>query len=127
MAFRVTVLIMGVTSSAYTTMGGIKAVTRAVQQMIVIMVSLVVIATAITLLPKDVFPRRVRADCGAAVTEIAVTTAFHRADRYTLWSGLPAGCFYAGLFCTDQSQVQRYLTGKLSSDKAAGAVAERDG
>src|SRR6185437_5718636 len=34
-------------------------------------------------------------------------------DRYNLWSGLIGGCFLAlAYFGTDQSQVQRYLTGR---------------
>src|SRR5207302_3300395 len=54
--FRVTVLIMGGLVVLYTTMGGIKAVTWAdVQQMMVILFSLILsFGIAISLLPKDV-------------------------------------------------------------------------
>ena len=123
--FRVTVLIMGGLVVLYTTMGGIKAVTWAdVQQMIVIMVSLVLaFAMAITLLPKDVsFLDAVRI-AGAAGKLNAVTTAFHWADRYTLWSGLIGGMFLAlAYFGTDQSQVQRYLTGKSIGQSRLGLL-----
>ncbi len=38
---------------------------------------------------------------------------FDRNNRYNLWSGLIGGSFLAlGYFGCDQSQVQRYLTGK---------------
>src|SRR5581483_1066125 len=43
----------------------------------------------------------------------AVTPQFDLNDRYTLWSGLIGGSFLAlAYFGCDQSQVQRYLTGK---------------
>jgi len=42
-----------------------------------------------------------------------VTTAFDWKDRYNLSSGIIGGAFLAlAYFGTDQSQVQRYLTGK---------------
>ncbi len=43
----------------------------------------------------------------------AVDLSFDWNDRYNLWSGLIGGMFLAlAYFGTDQSQVQRYLTGK---------------
>ena len=43
----------------------------------------------------------------------AVVTTFDWNDRYNIWSGLFASMFlYLAYFGTDQSQVQRYLTGK---------------
>src|SRR5581483_9586467 len=43
----------------------------------------------------------------------AVVTRFDLNDRYTLWSGLIGGSFLSlAYFGCDQSQVQRYLTGK---------------
>jgi Na+/proline symporter len=123
--FRVTVLIMGGLVVLYTTMGGIKAVTWAdVQQMIVIMVSLVLaFAMAIALLPKDVSFLDALKIAGAAGKLNAVTTAFNWADRYTLWSGLIGGMFLAlAYFGTDQSQVQRYLTGKSIGQSRLGLL-----
>src|SRR5271154_6433681 len=123
--FRVTVLIMGGLVVLYTTMGGIKAVTWAdVQQMVVIMISLVLaFAMAITLLPKDVSFLDAVKIAGAAGKLNAVTTAFNWNDRYTLWSGLIGGMFLAlAYFGTDQSQVQRYLTGKSIGQSRLGLL-----
>src|SRR5262249_27883883 len=95
--FRITVLLMGGLVILYTTMGGIKAVTWAdVQQMMVILLSLILaFAIAISLLPKDVsFFDAVRL-AGAAGRLNAVTTTFDWNDRYTLWSGLLGGMFLA--------------------------------
>ena len=50
---------------------------------------------------------------GAAGRLNAVTTTFDWNDRYNLWSGLIGGMFLSlSYFGCDQSQVQRYLTGK---------------
>jgi len=113
--FEVTVGLMGGLVILYTTMGGIKAVTWAdVPQMFVILSALVLsLIVAVHLLPPDVsFFDAVRI-AGAAGKINIVTTRFDWNDRYNLWSGLIGGSFlFLAYFGTDQSQVQRYLTGK---------------
>ncbi|HKD69171.1 MAG TPA: sodium:solute symporter [Candidatus Binataceae bacterium] len=113
--YRVTVLIMGALVVLFTTMGGIKAITWAdVLQMTVIMAALVIaLFIAIHSLPRDVSFLNAVKIAGAASRLNAVTTHFDWNDRYNLWSGLIGGTFLAlAYFGTDQSQVQRYLTGK---------------
>ena len=123
--FRVTILIMGGLVVLYTTLGGIKAVTWAdVQQMAVILLALVMaFAVAISMLPPDVsFGDAVRL-AGAAGKLNAVTTTFDWNDRYNIWSGLIGGMFLAlAYFGTDQSQVQRYLTGKSIGQSRLGLL-----
>ena len=123
--FRVTILIMGALVVLYTTLGGIKAVTWAdVQQMTVILLALIMaFAVAISMLPKDVsFLDAVRL-AGAAGKLNAVTTTFDWNDRYNIWSGLIGGMFLAlAYFGTDQSQVQRYLTGKSIGQSRLGLL-----
>lgn len=113
--FRLTALAMGGLVMIYTATGGIKSVTWAdVQQMMVIMSALVIaLAVAITLLPKDVsFMDAVRI-AGAAGRLNAVDTHFDWNDRYNIWTGVIAATFlFLSYFGADQSQVQRYLTGK---------------
>jgi Na+/proline symporter len=82
--------------------------------MMVIMGTLIVaLFVAISLLPADVsFFDAVRI-AGAAGRLNAVDTHFDWNNRYNLWSGLIASTFlFLSYFGTDQSQVQRYLTGK---------------
>src|SRR5437868_10523254 len=113
--FRVTILIMGGLVVLYTTTGGIKAVTWAdVQQMAVILLALVAaFVIAISMLPADISFLDAVKLAGAAGKLNAVTTTFDWNDRYNIWSGLIGGMFLAlAYFGTDQSQVQRYLTGK---------------
>jgi Na+/proline symporter len=113
--FRFTTIIMGALVVLYTTSGGIKAVTWAdVQQMGVITGALLLAGIiAVSMLPHDVsFLDAVRI-AGAAGKLNVVETQFNLNDRYNLWSGLIGASFlFLAYFGTDQSQVQRYLTGR---------------
>lgn len=123
--FRLTVVLMGGLVVLYTTMGGIKAVTWAdVQQMVVILASLLLsLGIAISLLPHDVSFMDALHLAGAAGRLNAVTTTVDWKDRYNLWSGLIGGMFLAlAYFGTDQSQVQRYLTGKSIGHSRLGLL-----
>ena len=112
---RLTTVIMGVLVVSYTATGGIKAVTWAdVQQMVMILIALLLsLFIAIHLLPADVsFLDAVRL-AGAAGRLSPVDLHFDLNNRYNVWSGLIGGMFLAlAYFGCDQSQVQRYLTGK---------------
>lgn len=112
---RLTTMLMGSLMILYTASGGIKAVTWAdVQQMKVLFAALVLaLGIALYLLPPGVGLSGAMAVAGAAGRLNAVTTHFDWHDRYNVWSGLIGGMFLAlAYFGTDQSQVQRYLTGK---------------
>lgn len=112
---RLTTLIMGALMVFYTAVGGIKAVTWAdVQQMTVLFVALIVaLSTAIWMLPPTISFHDALAVAGAAGRLTVVDTHFDWTSRYNLWSGLIGGMFLAlAYFGTDQSQVQRYLTGR---------------
>ncbi|HLH39449.1 MAG TPA: sodium:solute symporter [Bryobacteraceae bacterium] len=113
--FQLTTILMGGLVILYTASGGIKAVTWAdVQQMAVIMASLVLaLVVAIMLLPHDIsFLDAVRL-AGAAGKLNVIQTKFDWNDRYNLWTGLIGATFLMlAYFGTDQSQVQRYLTGR---------------
>jgi Na+/proline symporter len=123
--YRVTVLLMGGLVVLYTAMGGIKAVTWAdVQQMTVILFALILaLGIAISRLPGDVSFTDALRLAGAAGRLNAVTTTFDWNDRYNVWSGLIGGMFLAlAYFGTDQSQVQRYLTGKSIGQSRLGLL-----
>ena len=112
---RLTTLIMGMTVVTYTGLGGIKAVTWSdVQQMCVIFVGLIAsLITVIVLLPHEVSFGDAVFLAGAAGRLNAVTTKFSWTDNYNVWTGLLGGTFlFLSYFGCDQSQVQRYLTGK---------------
>ena len=110
-----TTLIMGILVLIYTVYGGIAAVTWTdFQQMLIMIVGLfVALFMAVYLLPSDVSFIDAVSLAGAAGRLNAVVTTFDWNDRYNIWSGLFASMFLdLAYFGTDQSQVQRYLTGK---------------
>lgn len=112
---RLTAVLMGVLIVTYTAYGGIKAVTWAdVPQMMLIFAGLwISLFMAIHLLPAGISFHDAVSLAGAAGRLNAVTLHFDWNDRYNLWSGLLGGMFLAlAYFGCDQSQVQRYLSGK---------------
>lgn len=109
-----TIGFMGVVAVLFTTFGGIKAVTWAdTQQMLVMTLGLLsAFFTAVWLLPADVSLASALTLASAAGKVNPVTFVFDWNDRYNLFSGLIGGMFLAlAYFGCDQSQVQRYLTG----------------
>jgi Na+/proline symporter len=122
---RNTTFLMGVTVVTYTVLGGIKAVTWSdVQQMCIIFLGLLVsLITVFVLLPKTVSFGDAVFLAGAAGRLNAVTTNFSWNDRFNIWSGLLGGTFlFLSYFGCDQSQVQRYLTGKSIAQSRLGLL-----
>jgi SSS family transporter len=122
---RWTTILMGLLIVIYTAIGGNKAVIWAdVQQMMLISCALVLaLFMAIHLMPADVSWSKAVSLAGAAGRLNAVTTHFEWDDRYNLWSGLIGGMFLAlAYFGCDQSQVQRYLTGKSIAQSRLGLL-----
>jgi SSS family transporter len=112
---QITTVVMGGIVIFYTVIGGIQAVTWTdVQQMLIIFLGLfVAVGMALYLLPADISALDAMRIAGAAGKLNAVDFRFNPNQTFTLWSGLIGGAFLAlAYFGTDQSQVQRYLTGK---------------
>ena len=115
-----TVLTIGISTTAYTMFGGVQAVAWAdVKQMVVIFVGvLTAVAALIIGLPDDVEVEPVLHVAGAVGRLQTIDFTFNLNETYTFWSGLFGGLFLAlGYFGCDQSQVQRYLAAE--SDDAA--------
>ena len=122
---RATTLLMGTLVITYTVLGGIKAVTWSdVQQMGIIFLGLVVaLVTVIVLLPSSVSFGDAMFLAGAAGRLNAVTTQFDWNDRFNIWSGLIGSTFlFLSYFGCDQSQVQRYLTGRSIAQSRLGLL-----
>jgi Na+/proline symporter len=112
---QATTLVIGVLVIIYTVAGGIQAVTWTdVQQMLIIFSGLIVaMVMVIVLLPHDISLLDAMYLAGKAGKLNAVDLKFDWNSRYNVWSGLIGGMFLAlAYFGCDQSQVQRYLTGK---------------
>ncbi|MCX6624071.1 MAG: sodium:solute symporter, partial [Acidobacteria bacterium] len=109
----VTTVIMGLLVVFYTALGGIKAVqwTDVLQMSLILTSLLIAFGIAVWMMPVSFKDAVLLA--GAAGRLNAVDLHFDLNNRYNLWSGLIGGMFLAlAYFGTDQSQVQRYLTGK---------------
>lgn len=112
---RITTLIIGIACVVYTTTGGIPAVTWSdVLQMTVIFSGLILaVATVVSLMPHGVGFADAVYLAGAVGKLNVVDLRLDWNNRYNLWSGLFGGTFlFLGYFGCDQSQVQRFLTGR---------------
>lgn len=110
-----TILTMGVLVVGYTAIGGIRAVMWTdVQQMTVMLFGIgASLVAAIVALPAEVSFGDALHLAGKAGKLRAVDLSLDWENPYTLWSGLIGATFLAlSYFGCDQSQVQRYLTGK---------------
>jgi Na+/proline symporter len=107
--------IIGLLVIVYTTAGGTKAVNWThFQQMFIIAGGMAAaFFVVINLLPDEVsFLQAVRS-AGKFGKLNALDFSFDIQNRYTFWSGILGGLFLQlSYFGTDQSQVQRYLTGR---------------
>src|SRR4051812_20711116 len=112
---RLITVAIGALVILYTAKGGIKALTWAdVQQMSMIFFALgLSLIAAVHSLPPQISLLDAMHLAGAAGRLNVVDLRWNLSDRYNVWSGLIGGGFLAlAYFGCDQSQVQRYLTGK---------------
>ena len=122
---RVVILLIGTLVTLYTALGGARAVDNTnFQQMLIIMGGMfVAFFTLIWLLPADVSFSEAVHVAGKAGRLNAVDFSFDLNNQYNFWSGLLGGCFLAlAYFGTDQSQVQRYLTGQSVTQSRLGLL-----
>ena len=124
--FRLTILITGGLVIVYTTIGG----TRAVQKTQFLQMFIITVGMGAALymifrrLPPDISPAAAVRVAGRLGRLNIVNFAFDWKDRYNVWSGLIGGAFVAlAYFGTDQSQVQRYLSGRSVAQIRAGLLA----
>ena len=110
-----TILAIGIPTTAYTMLGGVQAVAWAdVKQMVVILVGVAAaIVALIAGLPDAVSVEPALHVAGAVGRLQTIDFTFDLNETYTFWSGLIGGLFLAlGYFGCDQSQVQRYLAAR---------------
>ena len=120
-----TLLIVGGIVIAYTVAGGTKAVSvTQKQQMIVILTGMFLAAVFLVYqLPEGIgFSDSLKVAGKLGKLEL-IDFEFDLSNRYNIWSGLLAGLFlFMSYFGTDQSQVQRYLSGKSLAESRLGLL-----
>lgn len=118
-------LIIGILVIIYTVSGGTKAVNvTQKQQMFVIMTGMFVAFFLImSYLPSDITFGKALKMAGANDKLNILDFSFDPKSRYTFWSGITGGFFLMlSYFGTDQSQVQRYLSGKSVRESQLGLI-----
>ncbi|MBX7065149.1 MAG: sodium:solute symporter [Saprospiraceae bacterium] len=123
MAF--TIFMLGSFVIVYTLIGGSNAVSKTqVQQMAIILLGLfMAIILIYSQLPAGIGIKETFSIAGSAGKMNIVDFKFDPKERYNIWSGLLASFFlFLSYFGTDQSQVQRYLTGKTLTESRLGLM-----
>lgn len=114
-----TIFAIGLSTTVYTMVGGVQAVTWTdVKQMVIIFFGLFVCLFVII----SQFPQQVSVTDGLFLAGSlgkleTVNWSFDLQEKYTIWSGVFAALFlFLSYFGCDQSQVQRFLTAKSVSE-----------
>ncbi|WP_179315099.1 sodium:solute symporter [Winogradskyella undariae] len=118
-------IIIGVLVIIYTVSGGTKAVTvTQKQQMFVIFGGMIAaLFIIVNLIPEEVSFKDAIDIAGASGKMEILDFSFDLENRYTVWTGLIGGTFLMlSYFGTDQSQVQRYLSGKSMKEMQMGLL-----
>ena len=123
---RLTIFAIGALVVFYTASGGTDAVNKThLLQMLIITVGMFSAFFMIfRLLPEDISVIDASHIAGKMGKLNAITFSFNWQDRYNFWSGIIGGTFLAlSYFGTDQSQVQRYLSGRSIAQSRMGLLA----
>ncbi|MDX1542409.1 MAG: sodium:solute symporter [Christiangramia sp.] len=118
-------VIIGVLVIIYTVSGGTKAVSVTHKQQMAVIFTGMIVAFFIILsyLPESVSFTNALEIAGTGGKMNILDYSFDLENRYTLWSGLIGGSFLAlSYFGTDQSQVQRYLSGGSVRESQMGML-----
>ena len=118
-------IIIGILVIIYTVSGGTKAVSMTQKHQMAVIFTGMFIAffLIISYLPADITFTKALEIAGASGKMDVLDFSFNLENRYTIWSGLIGGTFLAlSYFGTDQSQVQRYLSGKSVKEMQMGLI-----
>ncbi|MEZ4859174.1 MAG: sodium:solute symporter [Flavobacteriaceae bacterium] len=118
-------IIIGVLVIIYVVSGGTKAVSITQKQQMAVIFGGMFLAFLIILnfLPLDISFNKALEIAGANGKMNILDFSFDFENRYTVWSGLIGGTFLAlSYFGTDQSQVQRYLSGRSVKQSQMGLI-----
>ena len=116
---------IGILVIIYTVSGGTKAVnvTQKQQMGIIFLGMFVAFYLILSFLPKEISFVKALEIAGTTGKMKVLDFSFDLNNRYTVWTGLLGGTFLMlSYFGTDQSQVQRYLSGKSIRESQMGMM-----
>lgn len=118
-------IVIGFLVIIYTVSGGTRAVnvTQKHQMVVIFIGMLVAFFLIVDKLPQDITFTKALEIAGASGKMEVLDFSFNLNNRYTFWSGIIGGTFLMlSYFGTDQSQVQRYLSGKSIKEMQLGLI-----
>tara|TARA_R110002012_G_scaffold242788_1_gene417230 strand:- start:53693 stop:55384 length:1692 start_codon:yes stop_codon:yes gene_type:complete len=118
-------IIIGILVIIYTVSGGTKAVNVTQKHQMVVIFTGMIIAFVLIVnkLPENITFSNALDIAGASGKMDILDFSFDLNNRYTFWSGIIGGTFLMlSYFGTDQSQVQRYLSGKSVREMQLGLM-----
>jgi len=122
---KLLVVLVGVLVISYTMIGGTKAVnvTQKQQMFIIFLGMFLAFGFILNRFPEGIGFSEALTIAGNAGKLDLIDFSIDLNNRYTFWSGLTGGLFLAlSYFGTDQSQVQRYLSGKSVKESQMGLI-----
>lgn len=120
-----TILLIGVVVIMYTMFGGTTAVSQTQKTQMIVILSGIFVAFLYLIfsLPQDVSFGDAVGVAGKMGKLNIVDFEFDLSNKYNMWSALLGGTFlFLSYFGTDQSQVQRYLSGKTLTESRLGLM-----
>ena len=116
-------IFIGVLVIAYTVSGGTEAVSITQKQQMAVMMGGMVLAGIMVIQLLPISLKEALQVAGKMDKLNVVNFEFDLADRYSFWSGMTAAVFlFLSYFGTDQSQVQRYLSGQTLTQSRMGLL-----
>ena len=118
-------IVIGFLVIIYTVSGGTRAVnvTQKHQMVVIFIGMLVAFFLIVDKFPQDITFTKALDIAGASGKMEILDFSFNLNNRYTFWSGIIGGTFLMlSYFGTDQSQVQRYLSGKSVKEMQLGLI-----
>jgi Na+/proline symporter len=118
-------IVIGFLVIIYTVSGGTRAVnvTQKHQMVVIFIGMLIAFFLIVDKLPQDITFSKALSIAGASGKMEILDFSFDLNNRYTFWSGIIGGTFLMlSYFGTDQSQVQRYLSGKSVKEMQLGLI-----
>jgi solute:Na+ symporter, SSS family len=116
---------LGIFVIIYTVFGGGEAVSVTQEQQMIVILGGLVVAFVIMIfkMPEGVHLTDALNVAGKLGKTNVISFKFDLSDRYNFWSGIFGGTFlFLSYFGTDQSQVQRYLSGKTLAESRLGLL-----
>jgi len=116
-------IFIGVLVIAYTVSGGTEAVSITQKQQMAVMMGGMVLAGIMVIQLLPISMKEALQVAGKMDKLNVVNFEFDLSDRYSFWSGMTAAVFlFLSYFGTDQSQVQRYLSGQTLTQSRMGLL-----